>query len=158
MFVFFVCFPFPCICLSNSPSFVVFGYISRTFSALRVPISGSPAIGMCVLRDFLGLNAFKTLFLLRGAAAWSVRQRCLKHNAHFPRSWWKFHDWPHTGVFQSHHAVSFLSPSGWLVKPNPSPLISCSDSEQKAKSIFKKFISSLPEVSILYYTILWVIL
>lgn len=153
MFVGFCLFPLSVYLHIQFPLICCVG-LYNPFSALP----GSLAIGMCVLRDFLGLNAFWRLFLLRGAAAWNVRQRCLNHS---------------TNVFPEFVEIPWLD-SHWSVWVTPcwqfpvtlclvsqaksfSPsLTSCSDSQQKAKSIFIKFISSLP--SILYYTVLWIIL
>lgn len=137
---FFVYFPYPCIYTFNSHSFVVFSYISETFSVLHVHTSGSLVIGMYILRDFLSLNAFKMLFLLRGAAAWSVRQRCLKHNTNV---FLKLVEIP---CLDSHWSGSVTPCCRFpvtlrLVSKGKSflhSLISCSDSQQKAKPILKK--------------------
>lgn len=107
--MFVICLlPYPCIYTSNSHSFVVSSYISQTSSALHGHTSGSPVMGVYVPRHFLSLNPF---FLLRGAAAWSVRRRCLKHNTNV---FLKSVEIPCLGsqwsVSVTPHCPSFLSP------------------------------------------------
>lgn len=103
-----------------------------------------------VPRHFLRLNPF---FLLRGAAAWSVRRRCLKHNTNV---FLKSVEIPRLGsqwsVSVTPRCHSFLSPCGWAVKANPSPIhpLLARTPNKKQNQFFKNL---FPEVSvfILYY-------
>lgn len=99
----------------------------------------------------------KCFFLLSGAAAWSVRQRCLKRNTNV---FLKLVEIP---CLDSHWSFSVTPCCQFPVtlrlvrkgKSFPHSLISCSDSQQKAKPIFLKkknyFLDAWSFNFILYY-------